>query len=516
MVSVGDTAKDFRLVHDVAQAVADAETLEEALNETVELVCKRSEWLYGEVWTPDGDVLVASDVWYGEGEGFEAFRDATERLRFTEGVGLPGRVWETHEMEWISDVSRADLQYFLRASAAEKAGFRAALGVPILDGERFVAVIIFFLGEPKETDPRLVALVSTIAILGGLYSRKRRVKELADEHRHLTKQFEANPVGVMVFDPDGTVVDANPQAAKVLGVELDELLNEQYVESSFELFDQEGRAIPENEMVVHEVVMTQKTLRGRQLGVHTPSGDRWLLVNAAPVKGDGETVEQVIVVLEDLTSRYSWEQEIERQNERLSRFASAVSHDLRTPLSTAAAALELAKRDTDNEHLETVGKCLQRMDVIVTDVLTLAQEGKRVISPEHVSLATVAGKAWEDVSPPNATLQVLGGATVMADEERLQRLLDNLFRNSLEHGRNDVTVRVGTIDGEGFFVEDDGPGIPEAEREKVFQTGYTTGESGTGFGLAIVREIADAHDWEVNVTESESGGARFEIRTRDV
>jgi len=74
-----------------------------------------------------------------------------------------------------------------------------------------------------------------------------------------------------------------------------------------------------------------------------------------------------------------------------------------------------------------------------------------------------------------------------------------------------VTVTVGAIDGRGFYVADDGPGIPEEDREDVLESGYTTSQDGTGFGLAIVSEIAEAHGWSVEVTESGAGGARFEI-----
>ncbi|MDY7083447.1 MAG: ATP-binding protein, partial [Halobacteria archaeon] len=111
-----------------------------------------------------------------------------------------------------------------------------------------------------------------------------------------------------------------------------------------------------------------------------------------------------------------------------------------------------------------------------------------------------------------------------ADRGRLLHVFENLFRNSVEHGGNDVTIRVGDLpdiheetDEEdddqryGFFIEDDGPGIPEEERDDVLEHGYTTSSSGTGFGLSIVRSIVEAHGWEIDVSESEEGGARFEI-----
>jgi signal transduction histidine kinase len=85
--------------------------------------------------------------------------------------------------------------------------------------------------------------------------------------------------------------------------------------------------------------------------------------------------------------------------------------------------------------------------------------------------------------------------------------------DAIEHGDGEATVTVGALaDGDGFFVADDGPGIPEADRESVFESGFTTAAEGTGFGLAIVKEVVDAHGWTIGVTESESGGARFEVR----
>ncbi|PSQ13647.1 hypothetical protein BRC98_01200, partial [Halobacteriales archaeon QS_7_68_65] len=72
-------------------------------------------------------------------------------------------------------------------------------------------------------------------------------------------------------------------------------------------------------------------------------------------------------------------------------------------------------------------------------------------------------------------------------------------------------IRVGRSPG-GFYVEDDGPGIAENEREKVFDSGYTTGEEGTGMGLSIVETIATAHGWAIDVTDGAGDGARFEIQ----
>ncbi|WP_458187442.1 sensor histidine kinase [Haladaptatus sp. NG-WS-4] len=160
-------------------------------------------------------------------------------------------------------------------------------------------------------------------------------------------------------------------------------------------------------------------------------------------------------------------------------------------------------------------QALDRMVSLIEDVLTLAQQGKVVSETGPISLAQAVWSAWSMVSTETATLHVDDSlAVVDADRGRLCELLENLFRNAIEHAGEDVTVVVGPLeDGDGFFVADDGPGISPDEHEDVFEHGYSTSEGGTGFGLAIVRSITEAHGWEIRATESKDGGARFEIFT---
>jgi signal transduction histidine kinase len=204
------------------------------------------------------------------------------------------------------------------------------------------------------------------------------------------------------------------------------------------------------------------------------------------------------------------EEELERQNKRLDEFAGLVSHDLRNPLNVATARLELAQDDCESDQLDQVGGALDRMEHLIQDLLEFARGGSQVSEPEEISIEDQAEQAWANVPTDRARLAVAGDRSVAADASRFKRLLENLFRNAVEHGGGAVTVRVGTFDG-GFYVEDDGPGILEEERETVFQAGYSSDADGTGFGLAIVKEIVEAHGWEIRVTESQEGGARFEI-----
>jgi len=207
------------------------------------------------------------------------------------------------------------------------------------------------------------------------------------------------------------------------------------------------------------------------------------------------------------------------QNERLEEFASVVSHDLRNPLTLLQGELSVAESDGDPESFDRAFDAIDRMDRLIGDLLSLARAGEGVAETERVSLETTSVQCWSTISETNATLDLADPPTVDADPTRFRQLLENLFRNAVEHAAgdgpgDDVTVTVGGLDdGGGFYVADDGPGIPESEREDVFDSGYTTAEDGNGFGLRIVEDVAGAHDWGVTVTESTEGGARFEIRT---
>jgi len=230
----------------------------------------------------------------------------------------------------------------------------------------------------------------------------------------------------------------------------------------------------------------------------------------------GETQIGRMVLIEDVTRSERYRRELEAKTERLDRFASVVSHDLRNPLTVAKGRLEMARTATaagespDDEDLAAAEDSLDRMEALIADLLELARQGRDIDDLEDVDLGAVARDAWRVVETDGAGFTAESAPTVRADRDRVRQLLENLFRNAIEHGGTDVSARVGPIDG-GFFVEDDGTGIPVEDREAVFETGHTTAPDGTGFGLAIVTEIAEAHGWSVVATESEAGGARFEI-----
>jgi PAS domain S-box-containing protein len=205
------------------------------------------------------------------------------------------------------------------------------------------------------------------------------------------------------------------------------------------------------------------------------------------------------------------EDQLNRQNEQLNQVASAVTHDLRNPLSVAKGRLELAKQEAPSQHHDEIEIALDRIDELSEGLLLLAR-GEDVIELEEINLATVARQSWRCTATDEAVLHITTESTVVADQRQFQRLLENVLGNAIKHGGTDITVTIGELqDRSGFYIEDDGPGVGLSDSNRILESGFSTSEDGTGLGLAIVNRIVSAHDWEMAITDGEADGARFEF-----
>lgn len=236
----------------------------------------------------------------------------------------------------------------------------------------------------------------------------------------------------------------------------------------------------------------------------------WATMTLSPLD-DGD-FDGYVVIIQDTTARKQYEQMLERQNDRLKEFTDILAHDLRSPLSLIEGRLELYRETGDDEHVEQIEETTDRMERLVDDLLRVAKQGEVVTNPESIDLKRVIDIAWEGTgnTTGEATLEYEEAPSIGGDYDRLCELFENLFRNSIDHAGPDVTVRVGPIT-DGFYVEDDGPGIDAENLDYVFDHGFTTSDTGSGYGLSVARTIVNAHGWDIEATASESDGARFEI-----
>nr|WP_245724224.1 HAMP domain-containing sensor histidine kinase [Natronorubrum texcoconense] len=203
-------------------------------------------------------------------------------------------------------------------------------------------------------------------------------------------------------------------------------------------------------------------------------------------------------------------------------------------MTTAKGYLEFVTDEFSHTYLDVVEQALTRIEEIITDVLTLSRIGKAAETTESVDLAETARRAWQITGEDRGQLAEMADlGTIEADRSLVGQLFENAFRNAVEHGSTsphsqaredavehgaqDVTVQVGLLEEKnGFYIADDGKGIPEAEQEQVFEAGYSTSDTGTGYGLLIIKEIVDVHGWDVRITDSETGGVRLEISNVNV
>jgi PAS domain S-box-containing protein len=442
------------------------------------------------VWLDEAGVLrpvAISDV------GDELFESAPT---YDGGESLAWEAFESGEMQRYDRVDRVPGVY------NPETPIRSELLLPL--GEH--GVLTVGATEPGAFDDRDVSLAKLLAAnTEAALERAARERELVVERDRLTALFENVPDAALRYElVDGRPITrrANAHFETVFGYDVEEVLGENIDEYIVPAGREESADVFNAALARGESCQT--TARRR-----TANGVRDFLLHVAPFD-PGERNGGGYAIYTDITDQKRRERDLERQNELLDEFASVISHDLRNPMSVARGRLELAEDDQHSEHHEAALWAIDRMDTLIEDVLALARQGRIIDDTEPVSLSAVAERAWRTVATDDATIDVDVSATLAGDPDRLTRLFENLFRNAIDHAGTDVHVTVGPTE-EGFFVADDGPGIPESERERVFEHGYSTSESGTGLGLMIVRKIASAHGWTVSAADG-ADGARFEVR----
>ena len=395
------------------------------------------------------------------------------------------------------------------------------------DVERFPVDIVPKEGDPIPCRDHMAALPydgerfeGSVGILRNVSDERERREELETK----TRALDEAPVGITITDPDrpdNPMVYVNDRFVEMTGYDRDDAVGVNC------RFLQGEETDPASVAQLREAIDDEEPASVELLNYRKDGEPFWNRVSVAPIRDDDGSVSEWVGFQEDITAFKQREAALERQNERLDAFASIVSHDLRNPLNVAQGRVELARELADDPtHLDATADALDRIESIVDHTLTLAREGETVGDPEPVAIAGVAADSWETVDTGLGSLSIEADGEVLADPDRLRDLFENLVRNSVEHGSTssraepgdsvehageDVRIRVGDLD-DGFYVEDDGPGVPEAVRDALFEPGESAVDGNTGFGLAIVQEIATAHGWSVEAVDAADGGARFEVR----
>jgi len=254
---------------------------------------------------------------------------------------------------------------------------------------------------------------------------------------------------------------------------------------------------------------------------------RWVRLAGEALRINGET-RTVRGIIQDVSERESMKVKIRQQNDKLNDLIQVVTHDIRNALQVGFGQLEHAQETSSSEAFDRTHEALERIRELMDRIVTLSQQGQEPRQIERIDLADVAQAALKTVNEPRLTLTAIGTCSLDGDPARLQRLFERLFENTAKYTETSVTVTIGLIQpirtttreesglSAGFYIEDDGPGLDEELTDHIFKGGYTTTADETGFRLANIAQIADAHGWEMNVSTSSARGTRFAFVDRSV
>ncbi len=421
---------------------------------------------------------------------------------FEPGRGLAWRVYESGTIETFDDVSTIEDRYNPETNVQSEIILPLREHGVLLAGSTAAAAF-------DESDVSLAKTLTATATAA--LERIERTEALGLERHRLQTLFEMVPepiVRIRLEDGHPVLEDGNQAFEETFGHSVDEAAGESINDL---IVPPDRRSAAEH---IDDQVTKDQRIR-KEVQRQTADGLGDFLFRSVPVEGFEERDEYFGIYI-DISELKTYERRLEQQNERLEMFAGVVSHDLRNPLMVAQSGLEMVRQRLDDGQaidssaLDIVVRSHERMDQLVDDLLTLARNNEQTLDPEPVSLAEMSRACWETVATDGATVEVETTERIRADESQLKHALENLIRNAVEHGGDDVTVTIGDTP-DGFYVEDDGVGIPPDEREQVFEKGYSTTEGGTGFGLVIIQQVADAHGWEVEVTDTADDGVRFEF-----
>ncbi|EMA26491.1 HTR-like protein [Haloarcula argentinensis DSM 12282] len=499
------------LVSNIDQALIRASSLSEIKTRVCEIISDSEPYRFAWIGERDSETdRIEPQTWAGVEDAYLDTIVVTADNSRT-GQGPAGTAVRERRIATVQNIQDDPGFEIWREEALDR-GYRSTAAVPLEYNNTLYGLLCVYSSRQFAFAEGEQALLGELgnSISHAIHSLKIR-DELRAERTFTDQALDSLADIFYVLDSEGNIQRCNEQFARLAGY-TDEQIADLDAVSLFPEDEQDAVA----EAIEEALTTGQSTIEADFLtaeGKRTPhefTADRL-------TDQDGNLI-GLVGTGRDISERTRRERELQDQKEQLEQFAATVSHDLRNPLNVIQGRLELVQAEHSSDHLAVIETATDRMERIVEDLLWLAREQQEIGSLEPVAIDAAAEAAWKLVSDPADEAELYCDCEadtrplVKADTDQLRHLLENLFRNTIDHAGLDVTVVVGIFgDTPGFYIEDDGPGIPAEDREKVFEAGYSTSESGTGLGLNIVKRVADAHGWDIRATESSMGGTRFEI-----
>ncbi|MEF8772629.1 two-component system sensor histidine kinase NtrB [Halodesulfurarchaeum sp.] len=342
----------------------------------------------------------------------------------------------------------------------------------------------------------------------------------------LDRIFETSPTGIVVLTPEGSITRCNDRAEQLLDMAESDIEGKQYEEPEWTFTDPTGKSLAESEHPFVRVRDSMAPIFGQEYRMERPHAEPiHVSISGAPIVEEG-TVERLVFAFEDVSDRHEREQELEDMTRQLEVLNRVVRHDIRNEMVVILGYVETAADEVSDpdvsdyldrahqawEHVVSITKAAKELMNVVTrsEPPELAAISVKPILEEELAMVCEAN--------PDATVQIDG--SVPDVEVRATELLESVFRNLLtnaivHHDRADPTVTVSASESDGHLhvsIADDGPGIPDDQKWKIFGKGQSGLESeGTGIGLHLVENLIAQFEGDVWVEDNEPRGSVFVV-----
>jgi PAS domain S-box-containing protein len=521
---------DQRLLAQLATGtvLATAQTMDEAVPRVLQTLCENLGWELGEYWQLDVEnaMLRLRNSWSVVELERSVFQVASEKITYKMGRGLPGRIWETMQPVWYTNIAQD--QDNARRAAARASGLRTAWGVPVRAGNRPVGVMTFFTRREINQDKDLLAMMEALSVSIGQFAiRAIREASIRDLNNLREVLLNSAAEGIYGVDMQGRATFVNPAAAEMLGYTPEELVGRKihYVIHHSHV---DGAPHLAHECPIHTSLCEAKR---NQLG----NDILWRRNNTSfpveyssnPIFKDGKLVGAVIT-FRDITERKA----LDRMKDE---FISTVSHELRTPLTSIRGSLGLLASGMLGQAGEKAQKMLtiassntDRLVRLINDILDIERmrSGRATLSRRIVSVLPLLQEAAELMramaNENGIQIKVMTeDVQVEIDPDRMIQVLSNLLSNAIKFSPRGTMVTLSARQHEGqmeITVQDRGRGIPLDKLESIFtrfqqvDASDSRQKGGTGLGLAIVRTIIEQHNGQIWATNNPEGGSTFFIR----
>jgi two-component system CheB/CheR fusion protein len=356
-----------------------------------------------------------------------------------------------------------------------------------------------------------------------IYQKTLVERELRSNQEQLSRVLETMAEGVTIIDFEGNVTYANPMAKKILGLKDDENISNIYNDANWTNLTLEGNVLPADKHPVAITLSGGQPVYDYEIGVQPAKGERFYIsINAAPIRDENGEIISGIATFMDVTHR-------RKVFEQKDEFISVASQELKTPITSLKASLQLLKRlstgaesELFHKLMEQASKSMNRVSILIEDLLNASKftGGQLHLNKKCTNLYELIAGCCDEFRLENQYHITMSGnksLNVEVDAYKIEQVLINLINNAIKYASESLEIRI-TVECVGAMakvaVTDKGPGIQPEVVPHLFERYYRVDPagrqySGLGLGLYISSEIIKKHNGQIGAESEPGNGSTF-------